>query len=202
MKDKVVYRHRNSKTLEVFYIGSGLESRARSASGKYRSRFYQDYIKVHGKPITEIVAKDLSREDALELEEFATREYGRTIDGTGPLLNIRFGNAMSEEQKNKIVSSETKAKMSKAHIGKKFSKETKAKMSIAQKMRLDRIGMPLSDETKAKISKNSKRQNKDKICINNGKINKYIHKDDPIPNRWWKGKMPINGKRRARRNKE
>ena len=59
--------------------------------------------------------------------------------------------------------------------GKILSEETKRKMSEAAK------GRTLSEETKRKIRNSSKGLNKDRIWINNGVENRFIHFDEEIP---------------------
>ena len=148
--NKVVYKHKNPKTLEVFYIGCGDFERSRARYA--RSKAWNDYVKEHGDRIVEIVAKDLLKEDALELEALLIEEYGEKLINNPPILDetrakqraSALGNKSSFGKKR---SKESRENMSKAHLGKKDSEETKAKKSAALR------GREVSKETREKIGK-------------------------------------------------
>ena len=157
--DYVVYRHRNKKTLEIFYVGSGTIKRSRGSY--YKTDVWKNIVSKDGYTI-EIVAEGLSEDDALDLEYLMIDSYGTLLDNDGPLVNIKRDRYKSHWTTNiktgngsrgRIPSEETKAKMSKASLGNthllghKHSEETKAKMSKAGK------GRKKSEEHKAKIGK-------------------------------------------------
>ncbi len=163
VKDNYVYRHRRNDTNEVFYIGIG--KRSRYCSKKDRNQYWNNIVnKVGFTP--EIIANDLTRDEAVELEIFLIEIYGRKDKGLGPLVNMTNGGdssfEMSKETKEKIrqtklgdknpnykkpLTDEAKLHLSKlnsgsgnAFFGKKHSEETKEKMR-----------QPKSDETKEKL---------------------------------------------------
>lgn len=88
----LVYRHRNPKILEVFYVGiSKFENKNRAYNKTNRNKFWKRYVKKHGEPIVEIISKDLTWNEACELEIFLIQEYGRRDLKTGTLVNLTDG---------------------------------------------------------------------------------------------------------------
>jgi len=92
-KDKVVYIHRNPKTLEIYYVGMGNTYRAYNFS--MRNKYWLNYTNKYGKPIVDIVASSLTEEDAWELEVLLIKEIGRKTKGEGTLTNISKGGYIS-----------------------------------------------------------------------------------------------------------
>jgi hypothetical protein len=84
----VVYRHRRLDNNQVFYVGIGTVKRAKSHNG--RSEFWKRIV---NKTIyqVEIIAEDLSIEDAKELEILLIEQYGRRDLGLGNLVNLSDG---------------------------------------------------------------------------------------------------------------
>lgn len=130
----VVYRHRDNLN-NIFYVGIGKkESRAFDYRG--RSDFWKRHSKKYGVN-TEIVAEDISYENAKELEILLISEYGRRNLGQGMLVNMTDG---GDGTLGFNHSEETKIKMSKSQKGGtswskglKFSKEHKNKISKGNK---------------------------------------------------------------------
>ena len=98
--------------------------------------------------------------------------------------------------KGKILSEETKRKMSEAKKGEKhplygkpLSEETKRKMSEALKGNKNMLGKHHTEETKQKMRNSLKGLNKDRIWINNGVENRFIHFDEYIPEGFVKGML-------------
>ena len=89
MGTKVVYRHINTDTLEVFYVGIGNKKRPKSKFS--RNRLWNEYVKENPNYYVEIIAVDLSHEDACELEMLLIEEYGRQNLNTGCLVNMTRG---------------------------------------------------------------------------------------------------------------
>jgi hypothetical protein len=153
----VIYRHLKSDG-EVFYIGIGkTESRAYSKAD--RNKFWNNLVNKHGYEV-QILKKDLTWEDACELEKILIDWYGRRDLGTGTLVNMTNG---GEGSYNRIVTEETRAKMRLSQKGKIYTKETRAKMSLSQqknrdsfeknqKIRIALTGKTLSDEHKKNIT--------------------------------------------------
>lgn len=104
----VVYRHRRNDTGEVFYVGVASRSN-RPYDSSHRNKYWHNIVNKAGRTV-EILAKGISREDAIELEMFLIEEYGKRVDGNGCLVNITDGGdgltgytyKMSDEHKQKI----------------------------------------------------------------------------------------------------
>lgn len=92
----LVYRHRNAKNLEIFYVGISCNSNRykmynRPYELKRRSIIHKNYVTKHGEPIVEIIKENISNEDAKELEIFLISHYGRRNLKTGTLVNLTDG---------------------------------------------------------------------------------------------------------------
>lgn len=122
----LVYRHRRLDTGKVFYVGIG-SSKKRAYCKNGRNDYWNKIVKKAGYQI-EIVKKDISREEACELEEILISEYGRVNNSTGCLCNMTDG---GEGAPNVIVSLETRNKLSKANKGYKHTPEAILKIRKA-----------------------------------------------------------------------
>ena len=120
----IVYAHRRKDNQEIFYIGMGVsEARANKFSG--RNKHWKSIEQKYGAYV-DVLAKDLSVEDAEELEMFLIEEIG--IEN---LTNITRGG-----QKGRLGDTKTKEerdKISKSRMGIKFSQEQKDKISKSKK---------------------------------------------------------------------
>ena len=87
-RGKCVYLHRNPKTQEVFYVGIGVETRAKDFSK--RSIFWSNYKNKYGVEV-DIIKKGLSSSKAQSLEVKLIKKYGRRDLGTGSLVNLSHG---------------------------------------------------------------------------------------------------------------
>lgn len=87
-RGKCVYLHRNPKTKEVFYVGIGVETRAKDFSK--RSIFWSNYKNKYGVEV-DIIKKGLSSSKAQSLEVELIKKYGRRDLGTGSLVNLSHG---------------------------------------------------------------------------------------------------------------
>jgi hypothetical protein len=85
---KVVYRHRRLDTGDIFYIGIGDKKRAYNK--KARSIYWKNIVNKCGYTV-EIIAEDLAKEDAIELEIFLIQLYGRKDLRLGTLVNLTDG---------------------------------------------------------------------------------------------------------------
>lgn len=133
-----------------FYIGYGKNKRINEHLGKREmnrkchktskiiSLFSSGLI-----PIFIKLEENLTFEEANQLEINLISILGRLDNNTGILTNHTDGGMGT---KNKILSDETKTKMSKSHIGVLHSEETKKQISIKHK------GKKLTTETKLKLS--------------------------------------------------
>ena len=132
LSDKVVYRHRRNDNYTVFYVGIG--SPQRPYVKNKRSIFWKNIVKKYGYTI-EILAENISIEDAQDLEKLLIQEYGRLDLGTGTLCNLTDGGEgtcnVTPEVRKKI--SERRKGVSTLPIGYKRSDEFKLKVSLAKK---------------------------------------------------------------------
>lgn len=126
--NKVVYRH-STPCGRVFYIGMGSEDRAHD---KYsRNIFWKRIKRKYGGFNVEILARDLSTEQAYELEELLISEYGRRDNGTGILCNLDDGGA---GVKGQIIKEKQKKKTSKRFSKKVINTETKEILDSATQL--------------------------------------------------------------------
>lgn len=119
--NKVVYRHRRSDTNEVFYIGMGTPERPYVDYG--RNNLWNKIVSKTDYTV-EVVAENLTLEDACELEMLLISEYGRIDQGTGCLCNFTDGGegtlnitaenrlAVANSNKNRVWSEESRKKVS------------------------------------------------------------------------------------------
>jgi hypothetical protein len=140
----IVYRHWRKDKNEVFYVGIGKnDSRAYSFFPSRRNKIWND-IKKKTEISVEIIARDLTWEDACELETLMIQEYGRIDLGTGRLVNMTDGGdgAVNSTPWNKgikienprrgfTLSEEHKKKVSMSKIGQQAGgKNSRAKMVL------------------------------------------------------------------------
>lgn len=85
----IVYRHRRLDNGKVFYIGIGKNTK-RSTSKFSRNPYWHSIVNKSGFK-SEILYKDISWEDACELEEFLISLYGRKDLKRGYLANMTNG---------------------------------------------------------------------------------------------------------------
>ena len=119
-----MYAHRRKDNGKIFYIGMGVcKKRANNFSS--RNRYWKSIEQQYGAYV-DVLATDLSVEDAEELEMFLIEEIG--IDN---LTNITRGG-----QKGRLGDRKTKEerdKISKSRKGIEFSQEQKDKISQSKK---------------------------------------------------------------------
>ena len=150
---KVLYAHRKETDGSIFYVGIGTEKRP--YTNKSRNDYWHNTVNKYGYYV-DVLSKELSIEDALELEEFVICELGRKDLGNGNLVNLNNGG-----KGNLQVSDLTKKKMSKSAMGRTawnkglpMSKEQKAKLSkIREGVTSPRKGVKITEETREKIRK-------------------------------------------------
>jgi len=163
-----VYIHKNSENGEVFYVGQGSKHRGRverAHSKSSRSKWWNNYVNKHGYPIVEIVAIDITKEEADVLEMNLIKLYGRKDLNEGTLVNLTDGGDGNGKRSieyckehsirmkgenhpmwGKKHTKEWNENLSKALKGKKPSEETRKKLSEARR------GKKRSEETKKKMS--------------------------------------------------
>ena len=127
-ESKVVYLHRKETDNSIFYVGMGNPYRAYATSS--RNKWWNRTYKKHGL-IVDVVADNLSTEDAYELEVFLISELGRKDKGLGNLVNLDDG---GEGATGHIPTKEAREKLSKRLSKKVINTETLEVLSSATKM--------------------------------------------------------------------
>lgn len=162
--NKYVYRHRRLDTNKVFYIGIGTGNNLKRANNK--STRNNIWKKIVNKTIynIEIIAENLSLEEAYELEILLIQEYGRINLGTGCLSNMTDGGEgglspskerreqLSKQSKERVWTKESRKKLSDFRLNKPLSEYQLLRIRESNSKRK---GKKLSKETKLKMSKNS-----------------------------------------------
>jgi hypothetical protein len=142
-RDTVLYKHIRKKDGIIFYIGIGNKKRPDYKNG--RSRHWYNTVKKHGYDV-EIIAENLTWDEACELEMLFITFYGRRDLGQGELLNRTNG---GEGAYGRIVSDETKK-----NIGDKHRKDKDVFIQQAIKVHGDKYGYYLVDYVNARIKVN------------------------------------------------
>jgi hypothetical protein len=163
-----VYRHIRLDKNEPFYIGIGSDNtyqRANSNYKKHRNKIWND-IANKSEYEVEIIVDDLTWEQACEKEKEFILLYGRKDLNTGTLCNLTNGGEgvlgnkltqsqkehLSKIQKGRVLSVETKLKMSKSKTGVKISEQARINFSKAQMGNTKSKGKKASESTKLKQS--------------------------------------------------
>ena len=84
----VVYQHRRLDTNEVFYVGIGKPSRPTIKCGK--TKLWKNIVNKAGYSV-EIILRNQSWEEAVEVERYLIKYYGRRDLGLGNLVNMTDG---------------------------------------------------------------------------------------------------------------
>jgi ribosomal protein S17 len=156
-----VYQHVRLDTNEVFYIGIG--NNKRPYNKRHRNKWWNNIVNKTDYRV-DILFDYLTWDEACEKEKQFIQLYGRKDLGIGTLVNLTDG---GDGLKGRIVSDETKQKMSLVRKGKPVSEETKLKLSLCQKGRVSsRKGKPHTKRTKQKMARTIK-NNRNKKNITN-----------------------------------
>ena len=140
LRNFYVYLHVKESDGTVFYVGKGTKFRWSRVYD--RTQHWKNTAIKHG-VICQIVAHDLSAEEALVLEKKLIASYGRQDQKTGCLVNLTDG---GDGVVNYVWTEEHRKKISEAGVGRKHTDEFKQMVSKLH------TGKVLSEETKAKIS--------------------------------------------------
>lgn len=172
-----VYRHRRLDNNQIFYVGIGTrlervkckecKSRYSRAYNTHRNQLWHNVADSKEYKI-EIVADNLTKEEAEELEIFLISLYGRIITRNGVLTNLtEGGHILSEEDRVRMVESrrngkgyapseETRQKISIANTGKKRSEEVRAACRERKGSKNPNFGRIRSEEWKKSHSINQR----------------------------------------------
>tara|TARA_R110000782_G_scaffold62250_2_gene128055 strand:+ start:30 stop:650 length:621 start_codon:yes stop_codon:yes gene_type:complete len=127
-----VYKHIRKDTNEVFYIGMGNDIRPYKQYG--RNKHWQHIVNSVGYDI-EIIAEDLTKQEAIDLEIELILKYGRRDLGTGSLVNLTPGGEYYSHW-----------------LGKHFPTDVKKQMSDSRKKYINEFGATvMTDTIKEKI---------------------------------------------------
>jgi hypothetical protein len=153
-----VYLYRDEKGSPI-YVGKGNNRRAwdhlRRKDKHPLTHKIQKMIREGYNPQPEFLITGVDEEFALFAEEEAIKKYGRRDLGAGTLLNLSDGGRQGAS--GSIRSNEFKMNVSKLHKGKMVSDETKAKLSASKKGKPTwNKGKTHTEETRAKIASASK----------------------------------------------
>lgn len=161
MSEFYTYFHTRNDTGAVFYVGKGVGRRAYATA---RSQHWRAIYKKHGRTV-HFAMTGLSEEDAFQHEKFLIscfRDIGCNLinqtdggDGTsGFSHSIETKTAISSSLLGHSVSNETKVALSRSIKGRKIhTSESKAKISKAQigKKKPDSMRKKLSESTKGRL---------------------------------------------------
>ena len=149
------YAHINKATNKIFYIGKGSKNRYKSTHK--RSKHWNFIVNKHGFT-AEILANWNTEKEAFNHEKlliscFKDMGYvlaNKTDGGEGTASDKIRQSALKRPKR--VLSEETKKKISHALIGKKRSQEAKNNMKIAAKNRATPKRPPCKESTKALLS--------------------------------------------------
>lgn len=170
MENCYVYIHKKADTKEIFYVGIGSQLKYKRAYQMYstkRNSIWNRIVKKHG-VLVEVINDNLTREQAVSIEIELIKKYGRIDLGTGVLCNMTNGGDGCNGIKNRVSGMKGKKmpidsynRTRKYLTGRILSEETKQKMSIS------RLGKKHSKEHIEKIKAGISNANyKGKIIIN------------------------------------
>jgi hypothetical protein len=125
-----------------YYIGKGIGNRAYCRSGK-------DIRPPKDKSRIILLKQNLTEQEAFNHEIYMIAVFGRIDLGTGILHNKTDG---GDGTSGRVLSEETKRKISEAHKGRTHSEESRRNMSKARKGNTNSKGKTVSEETRAKMS--------------------------------------------------
>jgi hypothetical protein len=136
----LVYRHRRLDTNKIFYVGISKDVYRPYADGRYRNKIW-NRISKKTDYIVEIIADNISYEDAIDLEKFLISLYGKICNKTGILSNLTDGGEgtlgfSSWNKGTKGLMKPNSGSFKKGHksfLGKKHSDETKKNWSKKRK---------------------------------------------------------------------
>lgn len=174
-KNYYVYLHIKEDDGTVFYVGKG--TKHRWCVSFDRSLHWKNTAKKHG-VVCQIVAHNLTAEEALILEKKLIASYGRQDQKTGCLVNLTNGGdgvvnyVWTEEHRKKISEAgmgkrhtpETKEKIRQANVGRTFSEQTLKLMSDARK------GIPWTEAQRKACECRVNPRSRKVLCVQTGTV--------------------------------
>jgi hypothetical protein len=159
-----VYIYYHPVTNIPFYVGKGSKKRAWiHLTSKAHNHFIHTIEKIRkegNEPLVKIYKNNLCEKEAYELEMLLIKKYGKKVDGTGCLCNKTNGGEGGGVI-GRVVSEETRKKMSESQKGKKLSEEQiehlrelgrNVSEEIKKRISITNTGRKLSEETRKKMS--------------------------------------------------
>ena len=128
-RNRCVYLHKKKGTSDVFYVGIG-NQKYRPWNFTDRTDFWKKTAEKYGVDV-EILHKDLTWDEAGEIEKELIKFYGKRCDDTGCLVNFQDGGDSGGTRRGKMHH----------YKGKKRSPEMKVK-SIVSKTKKAKVKMP------------------------------------------------------------
>lgn len=160
-----LYRHVRLDKDEPFYIGIGSDRLYKRAKERTRRNHIWNKIAEKTEFEVEIVLDNLTWEQAKEKEKEFIALYGRKDCGTGTLANLTDG---GDGTVGLVVDEEGRMRSSRVHRNKVLSAETKAKISTTLKAR------PVSQETIERLVnaglEYSASRRKKVLCVTTGEV--------------------------------
>jgi group I intron endonuclease len=148
----ILYFHKRLDDSTIFYVGIGKDEE-RAYNKINRSNLWKKVAKKHSYKVV-IFERNLTWEQACDLEKLYIRVLGRRDLGLGNLANLTDG---GDGIVGAVCSDHTKKKISEANKGKTHSDKTKRYMSETRKGEANNFyGKTHSDETKRQISETKK----------------------------------------------
>lgn len=186
MSEYYIYAYLRESNLTPYYIGKG--------KGRRAWQYHYPVSKPKNKNLIVILEANLTEVGSIALERWLIRWWGRKDLNTGILHNKTDG---GDGTTNRILTEETKRKISQSHKGIKMSEEsimnmrlakanmtasTRQKMSLAKKGKCvgsknSNYGNKWTDEMKANMSALKKSKSKPRCWVTDGQITKLIDQD-------------------------
>lgn len=187
-----VYTHTRLDTNEIFYVGIGIgnDKKYKRAKETYSRTSLWKNIVSKAKRTVEIVADNITWEEACEIEIYLIMFFGRRDLHRGNLVNLTNG---GEGTLGFVRSQEHSEKLRLSHVGRKCSNETKLRIStsnkgkkvpreIVEKIRLKNIGRIPTDEARENMRKSAtgRKHTEDAKKKMRGRIRSQKHIDNLI----------------------
>ena len=195
-----VYQHVRLDTNEVFYVGVG-KRKGRSHTHYGRNKHWHHIVNKVGYSV-QIIAENISYQEALDLEKNLIKTIGRKDLGLGPLVNMTDG---GEGSLGHMQSEGTRSKRRDSMIGKnkrEKSEETRKRISLGVNMAfinklINKYG---EEEGKIQYELFQKRKNekpkynhtKNRTWMNNECVNKRVKPEnigEYLKNGWILGRL-------------